>query len=89
MRYLEVDTASFTDADGRSVSVKELREIPREKVGMVLQTQGADFDEVASRPEVYGSGYEGDAYRLHEANIVQIFDALLDYSRVTRIKVPT
>lgn len=88
MRYSEVETVSFTDAGGRSVAVHEMREIPAYTVRMTLKLHGEDFDEVASRSDVYGEGAEGDAYKLHEANLPAILDAFLDYSRLQSIGVP-
>lgn len=88
MRYLEVSTVNFTDAGGRSVAVHEMREIPSYTVRMTLKLHGEDFDEVASRSDIYGEGSEGDAYKLHEANMASIMDAFLDYSRLASIGIP-
>jgi hypothetical protein len=88
VRYLDVPIVSFTGTDGRSVAVHEMREVPAYTVRMTLNLHGEDFDEVASRRDVYGEGAEGDAYKLHEANLPAIFDAMLDYSRLPSIGVP-
>lgn len=89
MRYLEVDTVSFTDALGNIRPVKELREIPEYEIRMAVIKNAGDFlDEVASRPEVLGDGYEPDSYLLWEANAVEIADVGYDLAMIRSVKVP-
>jgi len=89
MRYMEVETVSFTDALGNVRPVKELREIPSYETRIILNKNAGDFlDEVASRPEALGEGYEADSYLLWEANAVEIADAGFDLSMVRSVKVP-
>jgi hypothetical protein len=90
MRYVAVPTYNFTDTTGKTVVMKEMREIENLSIGMTLNhAADEDFDEIASRNSVYGEGGERDSYKLHEANIVAILDAAMDYSKLSSIKVPT
>lgn len=89
MRYLSVGTYNFTDTHGKTVVMREMREIENLSIGMTLNhAADEDFDEIASRSLVYGEGGERDAYKLHEANLVAILDAGFDYSKLPSIKVP-
>ena len=89
MRYLEVDTVSFTDALGNVYPVKELREIPSYETRIILNKNAGDFlDEVASRAEALGEGYEAESYLLWEANAQEIADVEFDLSKIRSVKVP-
>ena len=90
MRYLSVPTYQFTDTTGRTVQVKEMRELEDLSIMLTMNRSAEeDFDEIASRSYVYGEGGERDSWKLHEANIVAILDARFDYSRIPSIKVPS
>ena len=88
MRYLNVPTYSYPQAGGVTVSVHEMRDLPTYDTAFTMKLFGGeDFDEVASRPEVYGDGAEMNAYKLHEANIVAVFEAMLDYSTIRSVVI--
>jgi hypothetical protein len=90
MRYLSVPTYQFTDTTGRTLTVREMREYPPLPIAFTMNhSSDEDFDEIASRPFVYGDGGEREAYKLHEANMVPIMDAGFDYSKLPIIKVPS
>ena len=90
MRFMDVATYAFTDTTGRTLTVKEMREIPAYNVMMSMaRSPNDDMDEIASRQYVYGPGAEMNAYKLHEANMAQLLDARFDMARVLSIKVPS
>jgi hypothetical protein len=89
MRYTLVPTLSFTDANGVSRPVKDLREIPAYDVSNSIDvTSEVSCDEVASRRSVYGEGGEGLAYKIWEANIVALVDLGFDVAAIRRVGIP-
>jgi hypothetical protein len=89
MRYIGIDTYAFTDTTGRTLTVKEIREVPAYQVGFSMNKPGdVDLDELASRTYVYGDGGERDTYKLFEANMAAILDARFDMSRVLKLAIP-
>ena len=79
----------FTDTTGKTVMVKEMREIPAYQVGFTMnKAADDDLDELASRTYIYGTGGERDSYKLHEANIVAILEARFDLTRLKTVVVP-
>jgi len=90
MRYLQVSTVSFTDANGNTRPVKDMREIPSYTEGQsVLRRADELLDEVASRPECYGSDGEIQTYLIWEANAAAILDANFDLTTLRKVFVPT
>lgn len=89
MRYANVDTIAFTEAIGRTVAIKDMREIPADDTSRAYRrTSAEDFDSIAARPDIYGEGGEAQAYKIHEANLIAILDARLDYTGLRVVKVP-
>ena len=90
MRYYNAETVNFTTALGESVPLKEIRERPgRAALSYSVRLDGARFlDEVATRAEALGDGYEAETYRLFEENDVEIVDAGFDLSRLKSLRVP-
>ena len=90
MRYIDIADASFTDANGNTNAVKEIRFIntmPAIQFTLDVDSEWS-LDELASRPDVYGRGAEGDAFKIFDGNAVAIVDAQFDYSKVRRVKIP-
>ena len=89
MRWLGIPTATFTDINGVSRLVHDMKPIEVfTAVTVISRNASEDFDEIASRDTVYGPGGEANSYKLDEANIVDIFDNLLNYDVLSKIKVP-
>jgi len=89
MRYIEVDTISFTDIDGNSYPVKDIRPIDTETIAYEIDVKDGDLlDEVASRKEVYGDNGELQSYRLFDANIVKLTEAGFKIQGLKTLKVP-
>jgi len=90
MRYIGITTYQFIDTNARTVTVKEMRELAPMSIAFTMNhSADEDFDEIASRNYLYGDGGERDVYKLHEANIVAILEANLDYSKLPKIQVPS
>ena len=90
MRYVTVPTISFTGANGVTLPVKDLREIPAYDTSRTINvTSEVSYDELASRRSVYGDGGEGLSYRLWEANIVALVDLGFDVAALPRVGIPS
>lgn len=89
MRYYNIDTIPFTNAQGITVPIKDKRPIINEAISFEIgKTSEDELDEIASRASVYGEDAEDQSYRLFDANIVQIVENGYDLSKVRKIKVP-
>jgi len=89
LRYLTIDTISFTDKDGNTFPVKDIRPIPSEPVSLAVPVVAETMlDEVASRNGVYGEFGEDQTYRLFDANVTKLLENNFDVSKLAEIKVP-
>jgi len=89
MRYVLVETVSFVDSIGVSRPVKEMREIPIYETARTLgRTAQEGPDATSVKDEVLGAGSEGSAYRLWEANLVELADAGFDWSKIQKVRIP-
>jgi len=89
MRYVEIETISFTDIIGNQYPVKEMREYPVYQTLFEIKIEDGDYiDEIASRPQVFGEGSEDQAYLIFEHNIVAIAEADWDLSKIKKLRIP-
>ena len=89
MRYFTEPTISFTDAQGRTVAIKDMREPPDYTAGFTYKKQDGELlDSVASRQDVFGEGREGDSYKIFEANLVALVDAKFILDNVRNLVIP-
>lgn len=88
MRYFDIDTVSFTNKDGKSAPIKEKRPIENNPIAFEVNTNNQLLDEIASRKDVYGEGYEDHSYKIFDANCVEIIEAGYDLTKVRRMKIP-
>lgn len=80
---------TFNDANGRVAQVRDIRPIPEQVIDFEISTREGDLlDEVASRTNIFGENAESQSYRLFDANIVELFDAEFDMTRIRRLRVP-
>ena len=89
-RLFELETISFTDRDGRTIGIKEIREIPVVIEAFKLDlNQGDELDEIASRDDIFGEGSEFEAYKIADANIAALVDADFDLNKLRKLIIPT
>jgi len=89
LRYLNVDTITFTDVNNNSYRVKEIRDIISEPISFELNINKGDFlDEIASRKDIYGNYGESETYRIFDANIVRLTEVNFDLTKVRSVKIP-
>ena len=89
MRYVQIDTISFTDATGRTVPIKDIRPIPSYTIKTkVFVTEKDRLDEIASRQDVYKEGGYRNAYKLFDANVVRLVEGKIDMSKIRVVEVP-
>lgn len=90
MRYFEIDNISFTNSNGKTVYIKDVRPIPEYVTATYINLKNGDtLDEIASRKEIYGDGAEDQSYKIFEHNIVEICDANFDLNKLKKMKIPT
>lgn len=88
-RYIEIDTISFLNSDGKSYPIKDVRPIPQETIGFEIDIkENTTLDEVASRKSVYNDNGEIQSYRIFDANIVELTEANFELTNIKRLKIP-
>jgi hypothetical protein len=89
LRYLNIDTISFTDVNGISYPIKDIRPIPNYKTLTTIKTKGNDkVDEIISRETIYGNGREDQSYKIYDHNKVIFVDARFDMNKIKELKIP-
>lgn len=89
MRYIDVDTITFTDINGRQYPVKDIRLISNQTQAFEIDIKSNDLlDEVASRREVYGDFGEIHAWRIFDLNIVELTQVDFDMTKIKKLKIP-
>lgn len=89
MRYVQIPTISFTDVNGKSYPIKDIRPIPSYTIKTRVYVSDNDkLDEIASRTEIYGPQGYRNAYKLFDANVVKLVENCLDIGKVRSIEVP-
>lgn len=89
LRDFDVNDIVFTDINGKSYSIKDMREYPTYTTWFKYDLQQGDsLEEIASSMGVYGSGQESEYYKIAEHNIKNLFDAQFDLSRLKSINIP-
>ena len=89
MRYALVDTISFTDVNGVSRAIKEMREIPGYELMRTLgKTAQEKPDEMGVRDEAFGLGSEWNSFQLWDANAITLADVGYDWARIQKVRIP-
>ena len=89
MRYIDVDTITFTDINGKQYPVKDIRLISNQTQAFEIDIKSNDLlDEVASRMEVYGDFGEVHAWRIFDLNIVELTQVDFDMTKIKKLKIP-
>lgn len=90
MRYFNIEDITFTNALGRSVKIKDLLPVPtpsENSVALIL-AKGDQLDEIATRTNIYGEGYEGKAYDIFAENIEELTQVDFNLDRLKKIRIP-
>ena len=89
MRYQLVDIIVFRNTQGKSITIRSMREYPEYTDSMNIKVRSDDeIDEIASRQEIYGDEGEMESYKIFDANIINIFDAGFDISKLNKVRIP-
>lgn len=87
MRYLYIDNIDFTDVNGKTTKVKDMREYPDYELLMILKVKEDDMlDEIVTRPEIYGDGYEANSYALLDMNRIKLTEN--NFKLINELKIP-
>lgn len=88
-RYTTTDLITFTNYNGKTFQVRDIRLIPEYTTLIKYQYQQNEFfDEIMSRPEYYGDGNENLAYAMTEANKEVIVENNFDLTTVRELIIP-
>ena len=89
MRYIGIDTISFTDVNGNTFPIKDIRPIPIYTTLLEIDVKENDMiDEIASRDIVYGSDGEDQSYKIFDHNITLLMEAGFDMSKIKTLRIP-
>lgn len=87
MRYVSIDSVSFTSLTGRTRPFKPLREIPQYGFARRRRiTYERTIDEIAYAE--FGEGGEADSYAIADFNAAKLVDAGFNLSRIDSLKIP-
>ena len=91
MRYFDVEEITFKNALGRSVKIKDLLPVPAHSDNSVVITLAKDdeLDEIATRTDIYGEGYEAKSYDIFAENIEELVQNDFDMNRLKRLRIPS
>lgn len=91
MRYFNIEEITFENALGRSVKIKDLLPVPAHSDNSVIITLAKDdeLDEIATRTDIYGEGYEAKAYDIFAENIEELVQNDFDMNRLKRLRIPS
>lgn len=91
MRYFDVEEITFKNALGRSVKIKDLLPIPARSNNSIIIALAKDdeLDEIATRTDIYGEGYEAKSYDIFAENIEELVQNDFDMNRLKRLRIPS
>lgn len=91
MRYFDIGEITFKNALGRSVKIKDLLPVPAHSDSSVIIAIAKDdeLDEIATRTDMYGEGYESKAYDIFAENIEELTQNDFDMNRLKRLRIPS
>lgn len=91
MRYFDVEEITFKNTLGRSVKIKDLLSIPARSNNSVTIALAKDdeLDEIATRTDIYGEGYEAKAYDIFAENVEELVQNDFDMNRLKRLRIPS
>lgn len=91
MRYYNVEEVTFTNALGKSARIKEVLPRPAKASNSVNLriTQDDELDEIATRTNIYGSGYENKAYDIFAENMEELTQVDFDMNRLKYLRIPS
>ena len=89
MRYINIENVSFTRLDGNSYQIKDFRPYPAYTKQMTLQINSNDaIDEIITRKDFLGNNSESESYRIVDFNIVKLYEAKFDLSKIRKLDIP-
>jgi len=89
MRYVDIENITFTDINGNSFEIKDIRPIPEQQLLTSLKLSKNDFiDEIASRPSIYGDGAEDLTFKIVDLNIIKIVESKFNFDNIRTLKIP-
>lgn len=89
MRYELVDTIAFTDVNGKTRNIKDMREYEEQVLSSFVNINGSEFiDEIATREEFYGESSEFEIYKIVDHNIIKLFESGFDLNKIKKLEIP-
>jgi hypothetical protein len=89
MRYLEIDTITYTDKNGKQIPIKDIRPIKPLALSTSVNVKENDLlDDLASRENVYGEFGELLSWRIFDLNIVKLTENNFNMSKIKKLNVP-
>lgn len=90
MRYFSIEDITFTNSLGRSVKIKDLLPIPQKSNNAVRLSlaKGDQLDEIATRTNIYGEGYENKTYDIFIENVEELTQVDFNLNRLKTLRIP-
>lgn len=88
MRYMDIDIITFEDSNGISYPIKDIRPIPSlPAIFTITKNENEFIDEIVTRDDIYGTGREGDSFKVYDANAIKMVEKRFDFTKIKRLKV--
>lgn len=91
MRYFDINEVTFKNSLGRAVKIKALLPIPARSNNSVIiaLAKNDELDEIATRTDIYGEGYETKTYDIFIENVEELTQNDFDMNRLKRLRIPS
>lgn len=91
MRYFDINEVTFKNSLGRAVKIKALLPIPARSNNSVIiaLAKNDELDEIATRTDIYGEGYEAKTYDIFIENVEELVQNDFDMNSLKRLRIPS
>lgn len=89
MRYELVGEIVFTDINSKNTTIKDMREYEDQIIVASVNILDSRFiDEIATKEEFYGEASEFETYKIVDQNIIKLFEAEFDITKLRKLDIP-
>lgn len=90
VRYFDIPDITFTNSLGKSVIIKDILPVPSpaERTVKLALAENDELDEIATRTNIYGEGYENRGYDLFAENICELVTHDFDMNKLKSLRIP-
>jgi hypothetical protein len=89
MWMLNIDTISFSNNDGNTYAIKDIKIIPTYGNTKNIQiSENMLLDEICVDKNVYGEGKEDFSYKIFESNVMALAESGYNLNKIKTLRIP-